>query len=109
MVRYIDFEMIDDIALGASILGTGGGGDPYLGSLIAKNALRHGKPVTLCNLDDVKDNELFIPCSTMGAPTVSVEKSFHRGKFSWHLKQWRITSPSQHLGLFLSKSVVLTR
>ncbi|MEQ9924404.1 MULTISPECIES: DUF917 domain-containing protein [Pectobacterium] len=74
MVRYIDFEMIDDIALGASILGTGGGGDPYLGSLIAKNALRHGKPVTLCNLDDVKDNELFIPCSTMGAPTVSVEK-----------------------------------
>lgn len=61
MVRYIDFEMIDDIALGASILGTGGGGDPYLGSLIAKNALRHGKPVTLCNLDDVKDNEALYP------------------------------------------------
>ncbi|MEQ9862726.1 DUF917 domain-containing protein [Pectobacterium cacticida] len=74
MISCIHPETIDDIALGASVLGTGGGGDPYLGSLIAKNALRNVQPIVLMNLDDIEDSSLFIPCSTMGAPTVSVEK-----------------------------------
>ncbi|MCL2899954.1 DUF917 domain-containing protein [Brenneria sp. WC1b.1] len=66
--------MIDDIALGAAILGTGGGGDPYIGSLIAKHALRQGMKVPVLSLDDVDDDDLFIPCSTVGAPTVAIEK-----------------------------------
>ncbi|RLM27325.1 hypothetical protein BIY29_03655 [Brenneria alni] len=74
MLRYVDDEKIDDISLGAAILGTGGGGDPHIGSLIAKHALREGMPVPILNLDDVKDDDLFIPCSTVGAPTVAVEK-----------------------------------
>ncbi|MCV9879935.1 DUF917 domain-containing protein [Brenneria izbisi] len=74
MFCYIDDEKIDDIALGAAILGTGGGGDPYIGSLIAKHALRQGASVPILKLDEIKDDDLFIPCSTIGAPTVSVEK-----------------------------------
>ena len=35
---------IDDIARGAAVLGAGGGGDPYLGSLIAKHALQSKRP-----------------------------------------------------------------
>ena len=32
---FINSEMIDDIAAGAAFLGTGGGGDPYIGALLA--------------------------------------------------------------------------
>lgn len=74
MGRYINEQMIDDIALGASVLGTGGGGDPYLGSLIAKQALKQWGPVQLCDIHDIADDALFIPCSSVGAPTVAIEK-----------------------------------
>jgi DUF917 family protein len=30
-MRYIGVKEIEDIALGASLLGSGGGGDPYVG------------------------------------------------------------------------------
>ncbi len=41
-------QMIDDIALGATVLGTGGGGDPYSGALMAKVAIANAeKPVEL--------------------------------------------------------------
>src|SRR5437588_555095 len=36
-----------DIASGAAILGTGGGGDPYIGKLMALTAIRKNGPVRL--------------------------------------------------------------
>ena len=38
---------LDDLALGAVFLATGGGGDPYLPTLIAKQTLEQTGPVTL--------------------------------------------------------------
>jgi len=68
-------QMIDDIALGATVLGTGGGGDPYSGALMAKVAIRNAqKPVQLISLQEVNDNWMTVPCSMIGAPTVSIEK-----------------------------------
>ena len=68
-------QMIDDIALGATVLGTGGGGDPYSGALMAKVAIRNAKkPVRLIALEDVADDWMTVPCSMIGAPTVSIEK-----------------------------------
>lgn len=68
-------QMIDDIALGATVLGTGGGGDPYSGALMAKVALRNAKqPVELISLQEVADEWMTVPCSMIGAPTVSIEK-----------------------------------
>lgn len=74
MSRYIDERMIDDIALGASVLGTGGGGDPYLGSLVAKQAMQRWGPVHLWDVNDIADDAYFIPVSSVGAPTVAIEK-----------------------------------
>ncbi|MEE3649607.1 MULTISPECIES: DUF917 domain-containing protein [unclassified Brenneria] len=74
MVRYIDAKTIDDIALGAAVLGTGGGGDPYVGALMAKHAMRQMKPVAILSLDEVKDDDLVAPCSMIGATAVIVEK-----------------------------------
>ncbi|REG83202.1 DUF917 domain-containing protein [Marinomonas pollencensis] len=68
-------QMIDDIALGATVLGTGGGGDPYSGTLMAKVAIANAvKPVELIPLESVEDDWVVVPSSMIGAPTVAIEK-----------------------------------
>ena len=46
-MRTIGVDEINDIALGASLLGAGGGGDPYIGRLMAMQAVKECGPVTL--------------------------------------------------------------
>jgi len=67
-------ENIDDIASGAGILGTGGGGDPHLGSLMAKHAIKRFGSVEVVQPEDIDDDALVVPISMIGAPTVSIEK-----------------------------------
>lgn len=70
----IDTTNLDDFATGATVLGTGGGGDPYIGKLMAEQAIdRHG-PVDLIPPESVPDDELVVPSAMLGAPTVMVEK-----------------------------------
>lgn len=73
-MRYIDEEMIDKISIGAAVLGTGGGGDPYIGKLMAKEAIRKYGPVQLLSLEELGDDQMVVPVSGMGAPTVLLEK-----------------------------------
>jgi DUF917 family protein len=65
---------LDDLAIGAAILGTGGGGNPYVGKLLARAAIREHGPVTVVDVDEVPDDALVVPSAMMGAPTVIVEK-----------------------------------
>lgn len=74
MSTAIEAHDVADIATGAAILGSGGGGDPYVGQLIAQQAIREHGPVTLAGLDEVPDDAIIIPVAMMGAPTVLVEK-----------------------------------
>ncbi|MCS7145401.1 MAG: DUF917 domain-containing protein [Nitrososphaerota archaeon] len=73
-MRLLDEQSIEDIAVGATILGTGGGGDPYIGKLMAIDAVLEHGPVKLIEPCDVDDDALVIPVAMMGAPTVLVEK-----------------------------------
>ena len=74
MSWQIDCDDIPDLARGAAVLGTGGGGDPYIGSLLAMQALRANGPVTVVTLDEVPDDAAVVAVAMMGAPTVMVEK-----------------------------------
>jgi hypothetical protein len=74
MGRMIGIQEVDDIALGAAVLGTGGGGDPYIGKLMAQQAIRQYGPVELVSVDEVPDDEWSVSIAMMGAPTVMVEK-----------------------------------
>jgi DUF917 family protein len=65
---------LDDIATGGAILGTGGGGDPYVGKLMAKEAIRKHGPVRLVDVESFADDALIAPVCMMGAPTVMTEK-----------------------------------
>ena len=67
-------EEIEHIALGAAFLGTGGGGDPFIGKLLALDAVDRYGDVELIQPEEVPDDELVIPAAMMGAPTVMVEK-----------------------------------
>ena len=73
-MRKIGIHEIEDIALGAALLGAGGGGDPYVGKLVAIGAIQECGPVTLLDPEEVPDDALVVPIAMMGAPTVLVEK-----------------------------------
>jgi DUF917 family protein len=62
------------LARGAAVLGTGGGGDPHIGKLMAQQALTQHGPVETVALDELPDDACVLPVAMMGAPTVMVEK-----------------------------------
>lgn len=80
-MRTIGIPEIEDIALGAALLGAGGGGDPYVGRLVAYGAVQECGPVTLLDPEEVPD-EAFLACiAMMGAPTVLMEKTIGGGEY----------------------------
>lgn len=73
-MRLLDAQAIEDLAVGATILGTGGGGDPYIGKLMALDAVEECGPVKLLDPSELADDDLVLPTAMMGAPTVIIEK-----------------------------------
>jgi len=73
-VRTLDEQAIRDLALGATLLGTGGGGDPRVGTLMALAAVREHGPVTVIPPEDVPDEGVVVPVAMIGAPTVILER-----------------------------------
>jgi hypothetical protein len=67
-------DILDDFIRGAAFLGTGGGGDPYVGRLMLKQELERGANIEIIDPDDVADDAFILPVANMGAPTVLVEK-----------------------------------
>ncbi|KAB7667742.1 DUF917 domain-containing protein [Bacillus sp. B1-b2] len=74
MAIWIGEQEIEDLSIGAALLGTGGGGDPYLGKLMVLKSIRKNGPIKLIDPTEVPDEELVIPTAMMGAPTIMVEK-----------------------------------
>lgn len=73
-MRELHIQDVEDIAIGAAVLGTGGGGDPHVGKLMATQAIQEYGPVKLVEPEEITDDALVIPSAMMGAPTVLVEK-----------------------------------
>jgi DUF917 family protein len=75
MSRWLSIADLPDLARGAAFLGTGGGGNPYVGRLMVESAMRDaGHDLELLDLADLPDDALIIPTAMMGAPTCIVEK-----------------------------------
>lgn len=74
ILRTIGVDDLEDIAIGGAVLGTGGGGDPYVGKLMAQQAIRKHGPVKLIDVGELPDDALVVPVCMMGAPTVMTEK-----------------------------------
>ncbi|MCY4146812.1 MAG: DUF917 domain-containing protein [Chloroflexi bacterium] len=74
MLRQVTLEDIRPIGIGAGILGTGGGGNPYLGGLHLASVIRQRGPQPLVDPLDLDDEALVCVAGNIGAPTVSIEK-----------------------------------
>lgn len=74
MIRDFDETEIDPLATGAWILGTGGGGSPYLAQLNLKKLYKEGKRCKLIDPAALDDNDAVAVVSKMGAPLVGQER-----------------------------------
>lgn len=65
---------LEALEIGAGILGTGGGGNPYLGKLIARKFVEEGASIVVVGPDEVPDAAVVASVGGMGSPTVSIER-----------------------------------
>ncbi len=73
-LRPVSAAEIESLALGAWILGTGGGGSPYSGLLNMRKLYREGTVVSLMDPAALEDDDLVAVVSNMGAPLVGLER-----------------------------------
>jgi DUF917 family protein len=73
-LRDITADDIESLAVGAWILGTGGGGNPYLPLLNMRALYREGYRVQLIDASDLADDDRVGVVANMGAPLVGQER-----------------------------------
>lgn len=73
-MRTLTIEDLEDLAVGATVLGSGGGGDPAYDLLMAKEAFERYGPVALIDAEELSVEDLVVPVGFMGAPLVVKEK-----------------------------------
>jgi uncharacterized protein len=73
-LRPVSAAEIESLAIGAWILGTGGGGSPYLALLNMRKLYRDGARVSLLDPMDLADDARVAVVSNMGAPLVGQER-----------------------------------
>jgi DUF917 family protein len=74
MLTQVTLNDIEPIAIGAGILGTGGGGDPYIDTLHLRAVIHEHGPQTILAPADLPDDATAVIVGYMGAPTASIEK-----------------------------------
>lgn len=74
MSWILEPSLLPALSRGATLLGTGGGGDPYIGRLMVEAAIAEHGPVTVLDVDELDPDAFVISTAMMGAPTVMVEK-----------------------------------
>jgi len=65
---------VDALAYGAAFLGSGGGGDPYVGRLILRQELQGGRAVRIIDPQALPDGARIAGVGAVGAPTVLIER-----------------------------------
>lgn len=74
MRRTLSTVDVDDLAIGAWVIGTGGGGSPHLNHLTVKRIAEAGTTFELVDPDELDDDAQVAVVSTMGAPVVMQER-----------------------------------
>jgi len=73
-MRLLDKQHIHDIAVGSAVLGTGGGGDPYLGKLAAQRTIDTYGPLRLVTVDELPDDTMVVFPFAIGSPVPFLER-----------------------------------
>ncbi len=83
----IGVKDLDAIAIGAALYGTGGGGDPHIGKLLAQRSIRLHGPTRLITLDELDDDDLIVSVAMIGAPAVMLERLAETGPLITALRE----------------------
>jgi DUF917 family protein len=73
-MRTLSATELRDVAVGSAVLGTGGGGDPHLGRLVAVRACEEYRPPSLVTPDELDDDHLVVLPFLIGSPVPIIEK-----------------------------------
>lgn len=73
-MRQLNTEDLRNIAMGAAVLGTGGGGNAHMGLLTALQVLKQGYKIELTQPEELDPDATAVAMFGIGAPTVGVEK-----------------------------------
>ncbi len=73
-MRLLNEQQIEDIAIGSAVLGTGGGGDPYLGKLAAIQSIKQHGPLPLVSIEELADDTLVALPFAIGSPVPYLER-----------------------------------
>ncbi|QSO51284.1 DUF917 domain-containing protein [Alicyclobacillus curvatus] len=73
-MRTLTEENLRNIAMGAAVLGTGGGGNAHMGLLTALQVMKQGYKFELTNPEELDKDLVAVAMFGIGAPTVGVEK-----------------------------------
>lgn len=87
--RVIDQQALAEITLGASILATGGGGDPEIGLLWAINVVEQGKEIVMIDPEAMPDEALATIAGCLGAALVLTEKPPNGQELFWCYEKLR--------------------
>ena len=81
-VKLLSPVDVEDIAMGAGLLGSGGGGSPVLGRQLALTAMKKGGKIHTISLKDLPDDAFVAVFGVMGSPVVVDERppSFKEGQ-----------------------------
>ncbi|WP_405226824.1 DUF917 domain-containing protein [Lentisalinibacter sediminis] len=71
----ITTEDLHDISTGAAFLGTGGGGDPYIGRVLALSAIQEFGAPKIVDAGEIDDDALVFTIAMLGVPAVLGEKA----------------------------------
>jgi DUF917 family protein len=66
-MKVLDRNDVENLCLGATVLGTGGGGSPDLGLFLLNRLMEMGKKIRLISVDEVPDEEIVIHPATVGS------------------------------------------
>lgn len=73
-MKMINEEDLKNLALGAALLGSGGGGNPAYDLMMARQSFEDYGPVYSVSLEDIEDEAWVAPIAFMGAPLVGIER-----------------------------------
>jgi DUF917 family protein len=80
MLTLLDQSHLPALARGCAVLGAGGGGDLYLGELMARQAIDEHGPVSLVDPDELPADGLVMVMGGVGTPIVGSEKMENGGE-----------------------------
>ena len=71
----LTIDDLNDVGRGAAFLGTGGGGDPYIGRMLATSAIQECGMPDIVAANSLADDATVLTIAMLGAPTVLIEKA----------------------------------